>query len=106
MIKYMELEGYNNLRELGLMSHLYSLISNDGKIILIRAYDITPAKLWHGIILQEDKSYTNFNLGKERDKIISKIKYYVGDIKIIEDLKEFSKDTVLEEYFKEYKCND
>lgn len=106
MIKYMELEGYNNLGELGFMSHLYQLISDDGRIILIHAYDIAPAKLWHGIVLQKDKSYTNLDLDKERDQIISKIKYYVGDIKIIEDLKDFSKGTALEQDLEEFKCNN
>jgi hypothetical protein len=96
----MKIENYKNLGELGFMTHIYQLINDNGKIILIRAYDIEPAKLWYGTILRKDKSYTNLNLDN-KDKIIPEIKKYVGSIEVIKDLKDFINDTFLENFLKE-----
>ncbi len=79
MIKYAELEGYQNLGELGMFSHLYRFYekeSDDPVMIFIHAYDVAPAQVFKGKVHAYERSYKNINLTDKEKEMLAK---FAGD---------------------------
>ena len=102
MIKYVDLPGYQNVGELALFSHLYEFIEplekEPRKLILVHAYEVYPAKVFKGYVLDETRTYESIPLTAEEK---SKIEPATGDVTQV-DFKELIKGTIAEEYYKEY----
>lgn len=84
MIKYCELEGYTNLGEVAMFSHLYQFIEigvDISQIILIHAYDITPAIVFKGYLYEQTQEWKRVEL--TNDETV-KIKKFIGDFKQVD----------------------
>ena len=79
MIKYANIEGYNNLGEIQMFSHLYQFRERDKAtpmIILIHAYEC-DTKVFKGYIFNSSQTYENIPL---TDTEINQIEVYTGRI--------------------------
>lgn len=97
MIKYANIEGFNNLGEIG--SNLYQWIEDTEDtrvVILVRTYD-TDTKIWSGYLMNETKIIENAN-----DIIINSDMSLIKNAKRIESFKEFIKGHHSEEQFNEF----
>ena len=89
MIKYCDLEGYNNCGEVQMFSHLYQFMEKSVKMpktILLHAYDICPALVFKGCVFNEKKTWSSVPLTDDEK---TKLEGYVGAIKEI-DFNEFA----------------
>ncbi len=96
MIKFMKLEGYVNIGEIQLFSHVYQLYEenkNEPILILINAYNTekNENKVFKGFVYEKSKQYKCVKLS---DNEIDEIKKYIGGFREV-DLEIFVKDTVL-----------
>ncbi|MFX1590145.1 MAG: hypothetical protein ACFFC1_18555 [Promethearchaeota archaeon] len=108
MIKYLNLQGYINLGEFGMFSHIYRFVKQENAknlFILVNGYK-TNNNLWIGYIF-DNKVYENIKLSNTEEKfIIENIAEYVGSITRINDLTEFSKGTILQDEINKYKRSE
>lgn len=101
MIKYANIEGYNNLGEIQMFSHLYQFIERDKAtpmIILIHAYEC-DTKVFKGYIFNSSQTYENIPL---TDTEINQIEIYTGKLQQI-DFKEFIVGTIAEASHKDFR---
>ena len=101
MIKYVDIDGYKNLGEVQLFSHLYQFIETEKDTpmtILVHAYEC-DTKIFKGYVFDKTKTYKSVRLTE-------------GELETIEgatgkaeqtDFPEFIKGTIAEEYYKEFK---
>ena len=101
MIKYAEIEGYRNLGEIQMFSHVYQFIENveeNPKIILIHAY-VGETKVFKGFLYDNSKTFKSVNL---LDNEIEEIEKYCGDATQI-DFDEIIKETEFADLYKDFK---
>lgn len=80
MIKYLTITGYENCGELGMFSHIYEFIGKDENhiVLLIRAFDVSKAKVFKGRLLTKTKQYeSRFPLTEEEKTSLENI---IGEI--------------------------
>jgi hypothetical protein len=102
MIKYAEIEGYINLGEVKIFSHVYQLIEKDKDtpmVILIHAYECST-KIFKGFIFNKNQTYESIPL---TDAELSEIEKLTGKAEQV-DFKQFVIGTILEDVFKDYMC--
>jgi hypothetical protein len=100
MIKYAKIDGYNNLGEIQMFSHLYQFIENDKEtpmIILIHAYE-EDVKIFKGYVFNYTKTYKSVPINEAELNVIEQ---YVGKAKQI-DFNEFIIGTIAEDYYEEF----
>lgn len=104
MIKYLNLQGYINLGEFGMFSHIYRFVKQEnGKNLFIIVNGYETNNMWIGYLF-DNKTYENVKLSDSEEKFIDdNISEYVGDITRINDLAEFSKGTILQDEISKYK---
>jgi hypothetical protein len=96
VIKYAELNGYNNCGELGFCSHLYEFIQKDEEtpiVILIHAFEC-PAEIFKGYVFNKTKSWKPVLLTDEER---TKIEFYTGHITEV-DFPKLVAGTIADEY--------
>ena len=101
MIIYAEIEGYRNLGEIQMFSHVYQFIENveeNPKIILIHAY-VGETKVFKGFLYDNSKTFKSVNL---LDNEIEEIEKYCGDATQI-DFDEIIKETEFADLYKDFK---
>ena len=101
MIKYAEIEGYRNLGEIQMFSHVYQFIENveeNPKIILIHAY-VGETKVFKGFLYDNSKTFKSVKL---LDNEIEEIEKYCGDATQI-DFDEIIKETEFADLYKDFK---
>jgi hypothetical protein len=101
LIKYININGYNNLGEVGLFSHLYEWIEKvdeNPKVILINAYEGKP-KVFKGYIYTKSNQYKSVPVEtNELQEVIN----LVGEVEQ-KDFKEFIVSTLLDnEYYNSF----
>ena len=104
MIKYADVEGYKNLGEVQMFSHLYQFMEADKEIpmtILVHAYECETI-MFKGFVFNQTKIYKSVPLTEAE---ITEIEKYTGRGKQV-DFQDFITDTILEEYYKGFTCND
>lgn len=100
MIKYAEIDGYKNIGEIGIMSHVYQLIEIDKRepmIILIHAYE-GPTKAFKGYLYNKTKKYKSVDLTKEEQKEIER---FTGKLEQVDFISLIEK-TVIEKIYADY----
>lgn len=100
MIKYLDIEGYSNLGERSMFSHVYQWTEKNSvnpKIILINAFELgRKPKAFKGYLYHETKTFTSVPI---IDGELSEIENLVGKIKEV-DFDMFIKNTIFEDAFK------
>jgi len=100
MIKYANLEGYKNLGEIKMFSHLYQFIEVDKDrpmVILIHAYE-DDTKIFKGYLYNLTLTYNSIPI---TDKELNILEAYIGKATQVE-LPDFIKGTILENQFKAF----
>lgn len=100
MIKYMDLEGYRNLGELRMFSHLYMFREENKEtpmIILIHAYEC-DAKVFKGYLFNKSKTFKTVELTNLE---IEKLETYVGKLQQV-SFNAFIKETIAEEEYSDF----
>jgi hypothetical protein len=101
MIKYAEIDGYENLGELQMFSHLYQFIEKDKEtpmIILIHAYEC-DTKVFKGYVFNETQTYNSIPLNNNE---IEEIEKYTGKLEQVQFIK-FIMGTIVEDSCKGFK---
>ena len=94
MIKYAEIDGYKNLGEIEMLSHLYQFIEKDKPepmVILIHAYE-SETRIFKGYLYNSTKTYRSVPL-EDTEKAI--IEIYTGKAEQV-DFDKFIVGTILE----------
>lgn len=103
MIKYAEINGYKNLGECGMFTHLYEWIEKDKEtplVIIVHAYECKP-KVFKGYIFNEIEKFQDVPV---IDGELSEVEKFVGE-KIEQcSFTDFIKGTLLEEDYGKYSC--
>ena len=105
MIKYADIEGYKNLGEVMMFSHLYQFMESNSKppkTILIHGYDISPARVFKGFVFKNTKTYSSVKL---TDIEKTELEKYVGEIQQV-DFPEFARGHNMLELYQEYQESD
>jgi response regulator RpfG family c-di-GMP phosphodiesterase len=101
LIKYANIDGYTNLGEVQMFSHLYQWIekvNESPKVILITAYE-EKQKVFKGYIYTKSKQYKSIPIDMNE---LKEVKNLVGKIEQV-DFKEFIVDTLLDnEYYNSF----
>lgn len=100
MIKYAKIEGYKNLGELGILSHLYSLIQVNKEtpmIILIHAYEGNQ-QVFKGYVFNKTSTFKGVPLEAAEAAEIESI---IGKFEQVEFL-EFIKETLFEKEYSSF----
>jgi hypothetical protein len=102
MIKYASIDGYKNLGEIELFSHLYQFMEKGKETpmtILIHAYEC-ETKFFKGYVFNNTKTYKSIPLTELEIKEIEK---YTGTGQQVDFLK-FIIGTIVEDYYKDFMC--
>lgn len=101
MIKYATIEGYRNIGEIQMFSHLYQFVENieeEPKVILIHAYEC-DTKVFKGFLYNNSKTFKNVELLKNE---IKEIESCCGKLTQV-DFNEVIKETEFAEFYKDFK---
>lgn len=101
MIKYAEIEGYRNLGEIQLFSHVYQFIENveeNPKIILIHAYEC-DTKVFKGFLYNKSGTFKSVELLENE---IKKLENYCGKVTQV-DFDKIIKETEFADLYKNFK---
>ena len=101
MIKYAEIEGYRNLGEIQMFSHVYHFMENveeNPKIILIHAYE-GDTKVFKGFLYNNSGTFKSVELLENETKKIENYCWKVTQV----DFDEIIKETEFADLYKDFK---
>ena len=101
MIKYATIEGYRNIGEIQIFSHVYQFVENveeNPKIILIHAYE-SETKVFKGFLYNNSGTFKSVDLLETE---IKEIENYCGKLTQL-DFDEVIKETEFADLYKNFK---
>jgi hypothetical protein len=101
MVKYAKINGYKNLGECGMFTHLYQWMEEDKEtpmIILLHAYECKP-QMFKGYLFCKTEKYQDIPILNDE---INELKTLLGEEIKQCSFKDFIKGTVLEECYKTF----
>lgn len=104
MIKYLNIENYKNIGEIGMFSHIYQFVEQNKEspmVILVNTYDGNN-NIFKGYLFLESKTFSGVKL-TEYEK--NKIEEYTGELDEI-SFDKLINNTIYKEEFKDFTENN
>lgn len=105
MIKYMQIPGFSNVGEQGMMSHIYvwvrdAMEDKNRDVIIVKCYVTEKPEVWKGLLFNKTKTaHSRPNLEVD----LTELEKLVGPLKVVTNLQEFFKGTDFENQMKDFK---